>query len=75
MYTIHYNVEPLCSYDIISSYVDYKRLLYKSFDFWAENFRMVDIEINTWSPGFTKPEIWLIRIWDEKLQFIHDNSW
>ena len=29
---------------------------------WAENFRMVDIEINPWSPGFTKPEIRVIRI-------------
>ena len=28
----------------------------------AENFRMVNIEINTWSPGFTKPKIRLIRI-------------
>ena len=28
----------------------------------AKNFRMLDIEINAWSPGFTKPEIRLIRI-------------
>ena len=30
--------------------------------FRAENFRMVDIEINAWSPGFIKPKIRLIRI-------------
>ena len=28
----------------------------------AENFRIVDIEINAWSSGFTKPEIRLIHI-------------
>ena len=34
----------------------------RSFSTLAENFKMVDIEINAWSPGFTKPEIKLIRI-------------
>ena len=32
----------------------------------AENLRMVDIEINARSPGFTKPEIRLIRIQNRK---------
>ena len=36
---------------------------------WAENFRMVNIKINALTPGFTKPEIILIRIRYPKKKF------
>ena len=40
-----------------------------------KNFRMVDIKINAETPGFTKPEIMLIRIRYPRKKFkIQPNS-
>ena len=42
--------------------MDYKKSKHCSCLIRAKNFRMVDIKINAETPGFTKPEIILIRI-------------